>query len=222
MRNILLATLLTAPLLASAATNLVSNGSFESGLSGWTTGGTFYSNPVAAIFYNQAQPYPIGAFGEAVTPNNAATNSPDAVGTRAAYFVDDFAGNQTLSQSVFLDPGVYQIGFSTYAPANGYGNAVDARFTGVVAGTTLASYLVSQGPVTTWQTFSGVANILTAGVYSIDFTFNTAGYPAKDVVIDNVYLIAGNPLAPIPEPETYALMLAGLAAVSFVARRRRA
>jgi PEP-CTERM motif len=30
------------------------------------------------------------------------------------------------------------------------------------------------------------------------------------------------PVNPIPEPETYALMLAGLAAMSFVARRRRA
>jgi len=31
----------------------------------------------------------------------------------------------------------------------------------------------------------------------------------------------GNITAPVPEPETYALLLAGLAAVGFVARRRR-
>ena len=39
--------------------------------------------------------------------------------------------------------------------------------------------------------------------------------------LDNLTL-AKNAVAPIPEPETYALMLAGLAATAFVARRRRA
>lgn len=34
-------------------------------------------------------------------------------------------------------------------------------------------------------------------------------------------LVVGLSLAPIPEPETYALMLAGLGAIGFMARRRR-
>jgi hypothetical protein len=225
MRKTLLATTLALPLLASAATNLVTNGSFEdgqNGLSGWAIGGVAGQGYTpAAIFYGAAQGYPNGAFGEAVPANNAPTNSPDAVGKRAAYFVDDFASNQTLSQSVFLNPGLYQIGFSAYAPANGYANRVEATFSGVVAGVSLASYAVSSGPATTWQTFAGAANIVAAGNYLIEFTFNTNGFPAKDVVIDQVYVIAGNPPPPIPEPSTYALMFAGLATVGFVARRRR-
>ena len=84
---------------ASAAVNLVTNGSFELGTNGlddWTIGGTDSDTPPyppTAIFYGAAQPYPNGAFGEAVPHNNAPTNSPDAVGDRAAYFVTDWATN---------------------------------------------------------------------------------------------------------------------------------
>lgn len=41
------------------------------------------------------------------------------------------------------------------------------------------------------------------------------------VFLDDVSLTLANPVAAIPEPESYALMLAGLCAVGFVVRRRR-
>jgi hypothetical protein len=228
MRQALLAAaatlLLTAP--ASAAVNLVSNGSFESGLAGWTIGGDAGAGkrggglaPVA-IFYGAAQAYPNGAFGEAVPVNNAFTNSPDLPGARAAYFVTDHATNQSLTQSVWLTAGTYQIGFSVYAPRNGYGNAVEAFFSGTIAGETLANYAVSTGPATTWQTYKGAKNILSDGFYDVSFVFNTAGFPAKDVVIDQVYIIAGNP-GGVPEPATWAMMILGFGLVGAASRRRR-
>lgn len=220
MRKILVTALLACPLAVFAAPNLVTNGSFETGLSGWTQGGVVGGGfPAVAINYGAAQPYPIGAFGEAVPADNAVGNiSPDAAGNHAAYFVDDNSTNESLSQLVFLTAGSYQIGFDAYAPQNGYNNGGDASFSGVVAGVTLASYNVSQGPATLWQHFSGIANIAVDGNYSVAFTFNTFGGVSKDIVIDRVYITT----APVPEPETYALMLAGLGALAFVARRRKA
>ena len=38
-------------------------------------------------------------------------------------------------------------------------------------------------------------------------------------MIDSVYVMTA---APVPEPETYALMLSGLGLIAYVARRRRA
>ncbi|WP_022680686.1 hypothetical protein [Sandarakinorhabdus limnophila] len=158
------ATLLAAS-PALAITNLVSNGSFENGLANWTIGGSDGQNfPPVAIFYNSASAYPIGAFGESVPPDNSASNSPDAVGQRAAYFVTDLARAQSLSQTIFLTPGRYEFGFSAFAPQNGYNNAGDARFQATILGTTVANYLVSTGPVRTWQAFTGQTTIQTAGL----------------------------------------------------------
>ncbi|WP_291299322.1 PEP-CTERM sorting domain-containing protein [Elioraea sp.] len=219
---------------AASAANLVTNGSFETptpgnGLAGWTyTGGENPPSgtplyPPVSIFYGAAQAYPQGAFGEAIPANNAPTNSPDAVGARAAYFVSDFANNpnQTLTQSVFLNAGIYQIGFSAYAPANGFANAGDATFEGIVASLSLASYNVSAGLVQTWQTFAGAANIAVAGIYDVEFTFYTNAFPSKDIVIDQVYIIAGNPPIGVPEPLSLALLGSGLLGLAAARRLRR-
>lgn len=207
---------------ASAAVNLVSNGSFESGLAGWTLTNPPPSYPVVAIFYNSATPYPTGAFGEAVPPQNAATNSPDPAGARAAYFVSDFSTDETLSQLVYLTAGIYQIGFSAYAPANGYANAGDAQFEGIVASLSLASYSVSAGPVTTWQTFAGAANIVADGFYTVSFSFSTNLAPSKDIVVDQVYIIAGNPPVGVPEPLSLSLFGAALLGLAGARRAFRA
>ena len=203
----------------AAPVNLVTNGSFETGLIGWTEGGANSGFPVAAIFYNNSGAYPFGAFGEAVPPNNAATNSPDAVGLRAAYFVGDNSVNHLLSQTITLAAGIYQIGFSAYAPQNGFGNQFNATFSGAFGSTVLASYAVSTGPAATWQTFAGSMNVLTAGNYTVQFLFNSFGTPAKDVVIDQVYVIAGNPPIGVPGPASLALF--GIGLLGLAATRRR-
>jgi hypothetical protein len=221
MVRVLAGAAIAAVLLAGSAqaANLVTNGSFEDGLAGWTVGGTDPQGfPPAAIFYNSATPYPNGAFGEAVPPDNAISVSPDAVGARAAYFVSDLANNQSLTQSVFLATGTYKIGFSAYAPANGFGNAGDATFSGSIAGIELASYAVSEGVPLVWQAFAGQRIVDTAGNFDISFVFNTDTVPAKDVVIDRVYITR---VGGVPEPSSWAMLIAGFGLVGAASRRRR-
>jgi hypothetical protein len=204
---------------AAQAANVLTNGSFESGFTGWTLNGTVGDAfPATIIDYNSPASYPTGAFGEPVPPAVGSV-SPDAVGTHAAYFVSDLANNpsETLSQTIHLTPGLYTIGFSAYAPANGYGNAGEAFFSGSIAGVSLANYAVSTQPAQAWLNFSGVANILTEGDYLAEFTFMTDQIPAKDVVIDQAYVVAGA----VPEPSTWAMMILGFFGVGFVAYRRK-
>jgi hypothetical protein len=210
---------------AHAVPNLLANGSFEAGggtLSSWTTSGTQIAFPPAVIVTNGVTG---SAFGEAIPADNAVTNSPDASGTHGVYFVDDRA-NQFLTQSVFLTPGSYEIGFDAYAPQNGFNNAGDASFTGIIAGVTLANYTVhTQNTPRVWINFSGLANIVAAGNYGVSFEYQTFGGASADVVIDRVYIVSssqsgGTDIPALPEPVTLALFGSGLAALGMARRRR--
>jgi hypothetical protein len=67
-------------------------------------------------------------------------------------------------------------------------------------------------------TFAGGTGSITSGHYSLTYTL-AAGEAAYYTLSGNA--IASASLAPVPEPETYALMLLGLAGIGAVKRRRR-
>lgn len=206
------------------AANLILNGSFETGdFTSWSRTGTATDGfPATVLNYNSATPYPTGAFGEAVPPDDVLSGSPDAVGDHAAYFVSDFA-DEVLSQTVHLTAGLYTIGFSAYLPFNGYANFFDGVFTGSVAAEPLANFAISSGTPGKWNHYAGLANIVVEGDYTTSFTYKTNGFPAKDVVIDRVYIVAGDRTNPgdVPEPSTWALMIIGFGSAGAMLRRRR-
>jgi hypothetical protein len=232
--------------LASPATaaNLVLNGSFEgpNGVapSNWTIGGTATDDylPVT-IQYNQASNYPTGAQGESVPIDNAASLSPDLPGQNGVYFVSDEAKVLSLYQYVHLLPGSYDIGFDSYDTFNGDSQPHDANLTANIAGVQLVNFNLSSVSPGVWSSHSGEANILTAGDYLVSFTFNTPDTPAnpdpsnpggeynaKDVVIDRAYIISdaaggGTPVGAVPEPSTWAMMLAGFGLIGFASRSRQ-
>jgi hypothetical protein len=76
-----------------------------------------------------------------------------------------------------------------------------------------------------WTQISFHAAAIPAGAQSVRFFLNTAVGPLLDnrlnaLYVDDVQLTLTT--AAVPEPESYALLIAGLGVVSFVARRRRA
>lgn len=230
------------------ADDLVKNGSFEgpigSAPTGWSVGGAAVDGylPVA-IGYDDVlhRNYPLGAQGEPVPIDTAASLSPDAAGTDGVYFVSDEAENLSLYQYVHLTPGSYDIGFDSYDTYNGNVQPHDALFTASIAGVQLASFDLASVTPGSWTPHSGVANITAAGDYLVAFTFNTPDttanpdpgnpngeYNAKDVVIDRAYVVsdaAGGgsviPAPAVPEPAAWTMMVGGLGLVGGAVRRRR-
>jgi hypothetical protein len=62
-----------------------------------------------------------------------------------------------------------------------------------------------------------VASAVTPGTWSIHWLNNPGNVPD----FSNLTLFARDITTPVPEPETYAMLLAGFAAMGFIARRRR-
>ncbi len=214
-----LAMLVASP--AMAATNLIANGSFESGFTGWTVGQTGGGTAPVVIPYGSATPYPGGAFGEAILPNAVATLSPDPVGTSVAYFSSDTANPHSLSQLVNLVAGItYNIGFDYYAPQNGISNPNDATLSfnigGVPVGTTLTAGQPSGTPGQTWINFGTSFVAGSSGATPLELQFKGLGVTAADFAIDRVYVTAA-----VPEPSTWALMLLGFGAVGGAMRMKR-
>jgi hypothetical protein len=117
----------------------------------------------------------------------------------------------TLAHNVVLTGGITYVATFDLAGSQriGYdsGNVVAVTF-----GTTTQSYtLATFDP---FKSFSLTLTPVTSGTYALSFLNN--GRDNVGALLDNVNVAA------VPEPETYALMLAGLAAVGFVRRRRSA
>lgn len=231
----LAATSVAAP--ATAATNLISNGSFEAGpigtagFTGWIKTNVPANAPAIVLAYNNTNSYPTGAFGESIFEDNIASASPDAVGTKAAYFVGDFSVNESISQLTYLGVGNYRVGFSYFLTANGLANAGNASFDATIVGVKVASTAITgASPSRTWEYASGVGQITKAGWYNTAFVFNSNLAPSKDIVIDRVFAVAtidpADVLIPenttaVPEPQTWALLVLGFGAVGIAARRRK-
>jgi PEP-CTERM motif len=214
---------------ASAATNLLTNGSFETGdFTGWNVTSTESSTGTGAaaqvvIAYNQASAYPTGAFGESIPTDNAVGNpSPDAAGKFGAYFVSDFADPQTISQTVTLTAGTsYTFGFDIYQPGNGAANPNGAHFTADLAGVPFASFAAGATPAQIWSTASGANTFVATTTGAFTFSFTSDGFPAKDFVIDRVYLTATDSIPGVPEPASWALMIVGMGGAGAALRSRR-
>lgn len=198
MRKFVAAALLAAPLLASA--NLVTNGSFEADAQAAGTWG----------IYPNLTGWTGGQFGIELR-NNVAGAAYDGVN----YVELDTTQNSLMNQSIGTSLGqAYELSFA-YSAREGVSaasNGIEVFWNGLSHGVFTA---VGAPSGHLWNVYT--LNV-TGAAGSSTLMFQAVGLgDSYGGSLDAVSLTPA-----IPEPETYALMLAGLAAIGFVARRRKA
>jgi len=191
----------------AGATNLLQNGSFQTGdFTDWTLGTT--PNGTAGQGFPIVTPWPL---------NNSINAWEGEVG-QINFVQNDFEG-ATLSQNFSTAGGAAVLSFSLLAMGGGFDNDDGGDFRMLLDGATVAGFDV--GSIQANQMISGTlsANVnLTPGTHSFEIDvlrpFEANGTPFQYVTnID----VEGNP---VPEPGSLVLMGSGVLGLAGVLRRR--
>jgi len=217
IKNIALATVLAAGGTTAASAAIVTNGGFEDGLAGWNVVNLSGTTPGVGV--------------QTVTTNGAvdSTGYGDIVpsydgGSSAVFFVDDNA-IQSIWQKVSLVSGTeYTLSFALFGTQSGATNDFGFAFTESVVSDFLTFFPIRSIDLLTdddvsvggWQTYNYTFTANRTDDYFLNFAFVSGPTPAKDVLLDGVSITS----APVPEPATWAMMIAGLGMVGFAMRRR--
>ena len=199
MRMLLLTAALVAPMAAWADDNLLTNGSFEA--TAQANGSWNIYSPIPGWTANPAVEIRDNVAGKAQNGTNYAELDANVNGSITQSFATIAGAQYTLS---FWYSNRTNTAVATNGISFGLGN-------GWIAAPALA---VNNSGDNLWSQVS-YNFIAGSGLTTLSFmaTGNSDSYGTS---LDNVSVTAA-----VPEPSTYALMFGGLAAVGFIARRRR-
>jgi hypothetical protein len=216
---------------AHAATNLLSNGDFETGnYTGWNINTQPGSDGALSVVANNGGTSPVSGFAYAVNATGGNSFSITDQGGPGSYaltqsFTLASASTVTISFQMFANnqaAGTFNNG-RDYTTSPNQNAEVDLLVGGADAFTNAAADIVSTlyGPgadaaanPNPWSSFSSTL-ALAAGTYQIRFA-ETDNQLFFQLGVDNVSVTAST----VPEPDSMLLMLAGLGVVATIARRK--
>jgi hypothetical protein len=216
MKQLKLTALAAIALLSTGAhaANLIANGDFEtSGAAGYAAFGSDY------VQGGDAHAPSVVNIGSNPNALHSGWGSFSALSGNSMLIVNggtELGSNIVWSQTLNLSAGVYD--FTGSAASTYGGNPSKLQAVVHVFGNDYVLGTVQLGSdVGQWQTLSGQVTVPFNVSVQVKLLNLSTDYSGNDFAVDNIALTAA-----VPEPESYALMLAGLGTIGFIARRRRA
>lgn len=212
-----MATLLFAGAAGAATSNGFANGDFE------TPGGAVAAGWLTAPTGNPVQPTANAHSGSAAV----LLTVPNGFGA-STLFQDSFAHGGLPALTAANVGDTPMLSFWAKGDVSPTGNIMFSLSYQGASGALWASgnrFFQSDINADTWTQISFQAAAIPVGTTSLFLEINTAVGPLEGGRVNAVYLDDVQftlTTAPVPEPETYALLIAGLGVVGAIVRRRRA
>jgi hypothetical protein len=222
---------------ALAGPNLINNGDFEAGNTGFTSGYTYVANQGYAALWGEGT-YSVGANSD-LYHGLWANVSNHTVGGNNFMIINGAPNTDTVvwkSNTMTLGPGTYN--FSAYVTdicCNSFFNGYDAlpqlSFTAASADVPPVTFMLSSSTLSPdapgiWYQFTGSFTLFTGMTGYVSLGNADGAYSGNDFGIDDISLTQRTgeqqQLRPsVPEPATWAMMVGGFGLVGGALRRRQ-
>jgi hypothetical protein len=208
--------------------SLITNGDFEAGNTGFTSGYSFVTSPGPTAMYPEAT-YAVGTNASAY--HNLWQSTPAFQGNQ--YMIVNGSGD--TSSIVYQSSITGMMAGTTYSFGAYVANLCCSAASGITGASTASLTFeinTGMGWVTlgtanangapgTWQSLSALYTNASATSAQIRILNSQSNAQGNDFGVDLVSFAPPPPVDPVPEPSTYALLGSGLVGLVVMARRRK-